>query len=1354
MNRLYRIVSAGSVHHISSLATIGLLMVTILSLSNQHAQALETNNPTSMPLAFTQNMGQWDERVLFRADAGGAVMWFTGDGVYYQFTRRIEGTEAGQANLNPDMSTSGIETGGIRSSDGIEGPNSPGADFFDATADPFECTMVKATFVGAAPNHEIIAEGLLDHKCNYFLGNDPDRWRTNVPSFSAITFKEIFPDIDLRFSGDDNGQMTYEFQGASGADLAEVRVAYEGAAEVTTGADGQVTMLTRWGQSIDAIDVLNGGTGVISPRQQSSATSDYTSQNQLRAVDQTNSPALQLYYSTYFGGTYDDKGSGIAVDERGNAYVTGYTMSSDFPIQNAYDSTDNASIDVFIAKFSSSGNLIYSTFLGGDGSDGGYAIAECDRGKLIVTGSTSSTDFPMQNSLQAYQGGGDVFVAKLNRTGDSLVYSTYLGGTNSESGLGIAIDNGNAFVTGSTFSADFPTLNPYQTDQGGIDAFVTKLSVYGDSLIYSTYLGGSDHDYGYGVAVDIVGYAYVTGYTMSSDFPTENPFQTDQGSYDAFVTELNSSGSRLEYSTYLGGDNYDYGRSIALHDNGVVVTGYTLSSNFPTKNPFQTDQGVADAFVTKLSYYGDSLIFSTYLGGTWSDYGYGIATKHDVIYVTGSTSSPDFPTLSACQSYQLADDAFVVSLSASGDGLVYGTYLGGELHDYGYGVAIDTSGNAYVVGSTKSSDFPTRNPFQATYHGGSSGDFGGDVFVTKLSYGSGDLAFRPDLDGWQFPNGGGTMWPESWWSQFDYSRLVYPLSWRWLCSPSDFPDWHLFVRAFGVDQCYYDPDPGHPIYKPSAISKWFDVKQEYKGTCTGFAISSFLFYDEFLDVATAFPGYSDVFFVPLSDSSRLVVNMYWVYQFGEVRRAHQNANMHTTTPTQTLQACQEMFRSAVRNDRVLYMGHNNGSGGHSVNPYRCAVDPADSNLYYIYIYDNNAPGDNNVRVEINTLTDTWHYDAKPTWGGDRKLFLSNPMSDFTVNPVLSRSPASPGGSTSANGRSLSEYVEFYLPSTGNVVFQSSSDSIGLTGGTPFSSLTDGIPIIPETGQETPPIGYYLPNQAWNVRLSGFADSSLRLTAYLDSTVMAYFRNEVDSTQIDELQYGGNDSSVVVVNPDIVSHVYDLQVISIRPDSEVVVKIGQLTSEVGDSDRFSITSESGLRFDNYGESSVYSIRVEIAGPTVDTVFFHDSVTIGGNSSHVIVPDWRQNHDSLVIQVDSGIDGSIDDSLFLNNNVITDVDDERGEVLPYQFELSQNYPNPFNPVTTIAYSIPTRTHVKIDVFNVLGQKVRTLVDEAKQAGSYRIEWNGNDDSGKPVATGVYYYRFQAGEVVQTKKMLLIK
>jgi len=336
------------------------------------------------------------------------------------------------------------------------------------------------------------------------------------------------------------------------------------------------------------------------------------------------------------------------------------------------------------------------------------------------------------NPYQTYQGqtyNSDAFVTKLSNSGNSLIYSTYLGGGKSDYGYGIAVNgSGNAFVTGLTESSNFPTLNSYQTDQRDLDAFVAQLASSGSSLIYSTYLGGEGDDEGNGIAVDGSGNAYVTGTTGSSDFPTSNPYQTYQGWQDAFVTKLSSSGDSLIYSTYLGGGNNDndIASGIAVDGSGnVYVTGWTFSSNFPTLNLYQTYQGGGDTFVTKLSSSGNSLIYSTYLGGTNLDAGLCIAVGGSGnAYVTGYTESSNFPTLNPYQTDQGGLDVFVAKLSSSGSSLIYSTYLGGGNVDYGQGIAVDGSGNAYVTGYTGSSNFPTLNPYQAY--------MGDDAIVTKL----------------------------------------------------------------------------------------------------------------------------------------------------------------------------------------------------------------------------------------------------------------------------------------------------------------------------------------------------------------------------------------------------------------------------------------------------------------------------------------------------------------------------------------------------------------------------------------------------------------------------------------------
>ncbi|MCX6831735.1 MAG: SBBP repeat-containing protein, partial [candidate division Zixibacteria bacterium] len=719
-----------------TLTAFSLLMVSTLMATTTPNSSTTIQKMNQMPLAFTKNMGQWDDRVLFRANAGGATMWFTKEGVTYQFTRRID-TGSGA------VSAPGLDSR-FRGNDKVKGN--------DMEPDSVEQLVLTAKFLGANPNPEVFAEGLMEYKCNYFLGNDPSKWRTDVPNFEAVTLRDIYPGIDLKYSGDGIGQASYEFVVAPGADIAQIKVPYEGAEETSLDSDGRMVVTTKWGDMIAAIkSPTNGvlsGTGSFS--QLSEKTIGFEADRSTRlTTDGASRQALGtlsvgLAYSTYLGGGNFDRGDGIAVDGSGYAYVTGYTYSSNFPTLNPYQ-TDQGYDDVFVTKLSSSGALIYSTYLGGGNGDGGFGIAVDGSGNAYVAGWTSSSNFPTLNPYQTDQGDVDVFVTKLSSTGNSLIYSTYLGGGSYDYGYGIAVDgSGNAYVTGLTVSSDFPTQNPYQgTFQGAYDVFVTKLSSSGNSLIYSTYLGGGSDELGDDIAVDDSGNAYVTGLTVSSDFPTQNPYQTTyQGAFDAFVTKLSSVGNSLIYSTYLGGGDYDYGNAIAVDGSGhAYVTGETSSTNFPTLNPYQTDQGAEDVFVTKLSSSGNSLIYSTYLGGGNYDVGWGIGVDGSgYAYVTGYTSSSDFPTLNPYQTDQGVEDVFVTKFSSSGNSLIYSTYLGGGDGDAGYGIAVDGGGYAYVTGWTGSSNFPTLNPYQPTYQGGVDD---GDAFVTKLS----GCAADADCDG-------------------------------------------------------------------------------------------------------------------------------------------------------------------------------------------------------------------------------------------------------------------------------------------------------------------------------------------------------------------------------------------------------------------------------------------------------------------------------------------------------------------------------------------------------------------------------------------------------------------------------
>jgi hypothetical protein len=434
-----------------------------------------------------------------------------------------------------------------------------------------------------------------------------------------------------------------------------------------------------------------------------------------------------------------------------------------------YDKTRRLVIDPWLS---------YSTYLGGSSIDVGRAIAVDSSGNAYIAGITSSGDFPVtpgafQTTCSGCSGGAQhVFVTKFNPTGSALVYSTYLGGTNNDSGLGIALDTlGDAYVTGYTLSTDFPTTpGAFQTACAGScayqDAFVTELNPTGSALVYSTYLGGTGADVGQGIAVDASGDAYVTGDTLSSDFPaTPGAFQTTCGGGpgnctigDGFVAKLTSDGSGLVYSTYLGGSSVDQALGIAVDASGnAYVTGGTSSSDFPTTpGAFETTCPAQDSctpgagFVTKLNSPGSALVYSTYLGGSHGGAGFGIVVDNSGdAYVTGTTDSTDFPVTPGASQTTFGGgetDAFVTKMNSSGSGLVYSTFLGGSGIDQGFGVALDSSDNSYVTGSTYSSDFPTTPGAFQTTCGGCSGTTA-DAFVTELNSAGSSLVYSTYLGG-------------------------------------------------------------------------------------------------------------------------------------------------------------------------------------------------------------------------------------------------------------------------------------------------------------------------------------------------------------------------------------------------------------------------------------------------------------------------------------------------------------------------------------------------------------------------------------------------------------------------------
>ena len=678
-----------------------------------------------LPLTFEANRGQTDRTVKFLVRGSGSALFLTSTEGVMVVTGR--GTEA----------------------------------------------VVRMSLVGGnlAPDVEGIEQ--LAGTVNYFIGNDPVKWRTNVPTYAKVQYKRVYPGIDLVYYGSQRN-LEYDFIVDPGADPGRIVLSFRGADRLELDAHGDLVLHTAVGaihqrrpfiyqhvdgarQEVSGRYVLKGGHRVGF---------------QIAAYDPSRPLVIDpgLFYSTLLGGSgsHGDAGSGIAVDGAGNAYVTGVATSSDFPTTSGVVQSIGS---LFVTKLNPTGSgLVYSTHFGGSNPnifDFGKGIAVDSAGNAYVAGVTGSSDYP--TTPGAFQPVAPAmltaspccntvgFVTKLNPSGSSLVYSTYLAGNNTGSQVtGIAVDSaGSAYISGTAFGSDYPTTSgAFQpTRIGRLAAFVTKLDPTGSSLVYSTFLGGSQtasavaDTQGAAIAVDNTGSAYITGQTNASNFPTTpGAFQTSTSNNpgtNAFVTKLNPTGSALVYSTYVaggpvpGGGTVTIGTGIALDPAGhAYVMGITEATDFPTTpGAFQTvfGGGCTDIFVTEVDTTGSTLLYSTFLGGNGcdgSENAGGIAVDPSGnAYVGNTTVSTNFPTTAGAFQTALAgrNDA-TFTMFAPGGSLVYSSHLGGSGGTSGIGIAVDTAGNAYVTGVTDSADFPTSpGAFQARLGGP------GNAFVARFS---------------------------------------------------------------------------------------------------------------------------------------------------------------------------------------------------------------------------------------------------------------------------------------------------------------------------------------------------------------------------------------------------------------------------------------------------------------------------------------------------------------------------------------------------------------------------------------------------------------------------------------------
>ena len=617
-----------------------------------------------------------------------------------------------------------------------------------------DARSLRVTLHGANPRAKAAGRDRLAGTANYFRGPDVSTWRTGVSTFAKVAYAGVYRGIDLVYYGN-RRRLEFDFVVKPGSDPGAIALDVAGARGLRVDA-GDVVLQGGGGPSLRLREpVVYQDAGGVRRRIAGRYVLDHQ-RVRFRVARYDHAKPLvidpTIAYSARLGGTDQDAAYAVAVDAAGNAYVTGNTNSSDYPVSGRGQTKSGGSTDVFVAKVSPDGSqLLYSVYLGGSGSDVGYAIAIDGAGSAYVTGDTRSTDFPLVNPIQRRLGGqADIFVTKLSPDGSRLVYSTYVGGTNTERGYGIGVDAaGNAYVGGSTNSLDFPVVNAVQEVYGGgqADAIVFRVSADGRRLDYSTFFGGGNAgpDIGNALAVDPAGNAYLTGLTNSGDFPTFKPRQLFIGPTDVFVSKFDPRG-RMVYSTFLGGSADDEGQAIAADAAGnAYVTGETESPNFPTTpGAFQPKCIALDAhlpigpiclggevFVTKLDPTGLKIVYSTYVGGNRFEVARAIAIdKAGSAYVTGLTNSSNFPGADQPQpAFGGGDvDAFAFKLKPDGSGLAYSTYLGGGGADGGYGIGLDAAGNAYVAGYTASPNFPVAHGFRDITRGPTTSS----AFVTKI----------------------------------------------------------------------------------------------------------------------------------------------------------------------------------------------------------------------------------------------------------------------------------------------------------------------------------------------------------------------------------------------------------------------------------------------------------------------------------------------------------------------------------------------------------------------------------------------------------------------------------------------
>lgn len=608
--------------------------------------------------------------------------------------------------------------------------------------------------------------------------------------------------------------------------------------------------------------------------------------------------------------------------------------------------------------------------------------------------------------------------------------------------------------------------------------------------------------------------------------------------------------------------------------------------------------------------------------------------------------------------------------------------------------------------------------------------------------------FVPNKHGWSFSNSGNNMWPQSWWQQFDYQSGIDPHNGQKYPKSAPFdsagafihPDWPIFVDVFRKGQCYI-----YGFHTAKAKTQWAGIRDTWGGSCYGFATSSLIEFYHSGVLSIKFAGIenvSNLYTIPISDGSRKAVNHYYVHQFGKETLAN-DVRHNRDTPRQLLAQLKRMFRKENGDGKAITIFNQNGSGAHTIVPYKLERIGTTS-TFNLKVYDSNTPGSSNEIILIDSTANSW---SGLGWGGSIGCYLEPNSLDFLSTPTLAKVQLL---SQLNKQNSLdSARVKIYNTSNAAITLTSSTgEQIGYQDSVSFNKIADAIPLIPKISSFHPPIGYYLPNDNYSLELNKFTDSFSYIFFMTESTIYNYRRFNSTIDESDLLDFA--EDGIKITNPDPIKKSIDLETIILEDStSEKVFVITNIGISAGDSIHIREKDRNELLLQNYGESSTYDLQIRIVSAEGESIFNRAKIQLPLNSSHQVVPDWENLEvDPVKILIDIGNDGTINDSLIVTNEV-TNIENENYVGIPKEYKLQQNYPNPFNPSTTISFELPHKSEVNLTIYNTLGQVVATLINEIKQAGQHQIVFDASD-----LPNGVYIYRIKAGSYTSAKKMILLK